>query len=259
MTRDTDRPALCDYEGSPYQAEFWTAARAFEDQVERRALRTLLPPTGGRLVEVGAGFGRLADLYSGYAQVTLVDPAHSMLRAAQRRLGRDPRFAFVRGNVYTLPLADAAVDTVVMVRVLHHLIDVPRALAELRRILRPGGQLVLEYANKRNAKALARYALRRQVWSPFDPEPYEFVTLNFDFHPAWVTEQLRMAHFDVRQELAVSHFRAPFFKRFLPASRLAALDGALQRPAARYKLAPSVFVRAQAVERPIQAPSPHAH
>ncbi|QLQ08757.1 MAG: class I SAM-dependent methyltransferase [Anaerolineae bacterium] len=170
-------------------------------------------------------------------------------------MGRDPRFAFVRGNVYTLPLADAAVDTVVMVRVLHHLIDVPRALAELRRILRPGGQLVLEYANKRNAKALARYALRRQV-GPFDPEPYEFVTLNFDFHPAWVTEQLRMAHFDVRQELAVSHFRAPFFKRFLPAPR-SPLDGALQRPA-RYKLAPSVFVRAQAVERPIPAPSLHA-
>lgn len=246
MAQENDRPALCDYEGSPYQTEFWTPARAFEDQVERMALRQLLPPAGGCLVEVGAGFGRLADLYQGYAQVILVEPAFSLLRAAQQRLGHDARFVFVRGNVYTLPLGDATVDTLVMVRVLHHLVDVPRALAELRRVVRPGGHLVLEYANKRNAKAVARYVLRRQAWSPFDAEPYEFVPLNFDFHPAWVTQQLRQAHFAIRQELAVSHFRAAFFKRLLSPTRLATLDGALQRPGAHLKLAPSVFVQAAA-------------
>lgn len=246
MAPQTDRPAICDYEGSPYQTEFWTPARAYEDQAERIALRRLLPPAGGRLVEVGAGFGRLADMYRGYAEVILVEPAFSLLHAAQQQLGHDARFVFVRGNVYTLPLADAAVDTVVMVRVLHHLVDVPRALAELRRVLRPGGHLVLEYANKRNAKSMVRYTLRRQAWSPFDPAPYEFVPLNFDFHPAWVTQQLHQAHFTVRQELAVSHFRAAFFKRFLSSSRLAALDGALQQPGARLKWAPSVFVQARA-------------
>lgn len=240
--------ALCDYEGSPYQTEFWTPARAFEDQSERMALRKLLPPGGERLVEIGAGFGRLAGMYGGYGQVTLVEPAFSLLRAAQQRLGQDERFVFVRGNVYDLPLADAAVDTVVMVRVLHHLMDVPRALAELRRIVRPGGYLVLEYANKRHVKALVRYALRRQSWSPFDLPPYEFVELNFDFHPTWVRQQLQQAHFAVQQELAVSHFRAPFFKRLLSPQHLAALDSLLQRPGAPFKLAPSVFLLAQAVD-----------
>ncbi len=250
MAQEAERPVICDYEGSSYQTEFWTTARVFEDQVERIALHRLLPATGRRLVEVGAGFGRLADLYGGYEQVILVEPALSLLQAAQQRLGNDPRFVFVRGNVYNLPLADAAVDTVVMVRVLHHLVDVPRALRALRRVLGTGGQLVLEYANKRNAKAIARYALRRQPWSPYDRAPYEFVPLNFDFHPAWVHAQLTQAGLTVQEELAVSHFRAAFFKRLVSPTRLAELDGLLQKPGARLKLAPSVFVRAQATGGP---------
>ena len=156
-------PALCDYEGSAYRVEFWTGERAFEDQAERLALRTLLPPSGARLVEIGAGFGRLADLYAGYTQVILVEPALSMLHQAQERLGHDARFTFVRSSVYDLPLQDQTLDTVVMVRVLHHLVDVPRALTELRRIVRPGGAFVLEFANKRNLKSRLRFALRRQT------------------------------------------------------------------------------------------------
>jgi len=240
-----DPPALCDYEGSTYRVEFWTDARAFEDLAERRALHALLPPGGARLIEIGAGFGRLADLYAGYAQVILVEPALSMLRQAQERLGHDPRFVFVRANVYDLPLQDQTLDTVVMVRVLHHLVDVPQALAELRRIARPGGAFVLEFANKRNLKSILRFALRRQTWSPFAPEPYEFVPLNFDFHPAWVSQQLQRAGFHVQREVSVSHFRAGFFKRRWSAARLAALDGWLQRYASGLKLAPSIFVQAQ--------------
>lgn len=254
MVQESGGPALCDYEGSPYQTEFWTPARIFEDRTERLALQKLLPAAGARLVEVGAGFGRLADLYGGYAQVILVEPALSLLQAAQQRWGHDERFVFVRGNVYGLPLADSAVDTVVMVRVLHHLVDVPRALGELRRVLSPAGSLVLEYANKRNAKAIARYALRRQPWSPYDAAPVEFVALNFDFHPAWVSQQLDRAGFAVQQELAVSHFRAPFFKRLLSPARLAALDGVLQKPGGRLKLAPSVFVRAGAASGAVPRP-----
>ncbi len=240
-----DPPALCDYEGSTYRVEFWTDARAFEDLAERHALHALLPPGGARLIEIGAGFGRLADLYAGYAQVILVEPALSMLRQAQERLGHDPRFVFVRANVYDLPLQDQTLDTVVMVRVLHHLVDVPQALAELRRIARPGGAFVLEFANKRNLKSILRFALRRQTWSPFAPEPYEFVPLNFDFHPAWVSQQLQRAGFHVQREVSVSHFRAGFFKRRWSAARLAALDGWLQRYASGLKLAPSIFVQAQ--------------
>ena len=143
----------------------------------------------------------------------------------------------------------AIVDTAVMVQVMHHLADVPAALTQIRRTIASGGVFVAEYANKRHLKSVARYALRRQSWNPFHPEPVEFVTLNFDFHPDWMTEQLGRAGFEIEQELAVSHFRIPQLKRWIPARYLAAADGAIQGPGARWKLTPSVFVRCKAPGR----------
>jgi SAM-dependent methyltransferase len=239
-------PPVIDYEGSDYEERFWgRGERAYEDQAERIALRKLLPAAGRRLVEFGAAFGRLADLYQGYQQVLLVDYSRSLLRQAQQRLGRDGRFVYVAADIYHLPLAPAVADTAVMVRVMHHLADVPAALAQIRQAIAPGGAFIAEYASKRHLKAIARYALRQQDWSPFDTEPYEFVPLNYDFHPSWMAAQLEAAGFAVDRDLAVSHFRVPALKRLVPAHYLAAADGAVQGVGALWKLTPSVFVRCQ--------------
>ena len=65
-------PRICDYEGSQYRSEFWGIRdRQYEDAVERIAISKLLPARGVRLIEIGAGFGRLANLYAGYEQVVL--------------------------------------------------------------------------------------------------------------------------------------------------------------------------------------------
>lgn len=235
---------ICDYEGTSYRARFWEGqGREYEDLAERIALSRLLPPTGRRIVEIGAGFGRLAELYAGYEQVVLVDYALSGLREAQARLGNSSRFVYVAADLYRLPLAPNTCDTAVTVRVLHHVEDVPAALRGIAAVLRPGGTYVLEYANKRNLKAVARYLLRRQSWSPFTSEPYEFVRLNFDFHPDWIIQELKRAGFVVDAGKAVSHFRYPFFKRVIPARILAAADGLLQDVGAGWKLSPSIFLR----------------
>ena len=240
--------AICDYEGTSYRARFWDGqGREYEDLVERIALSRLLPPSGRRIVEIGAGFGRLAELYAGYEQVVLLDYAVSGLREAQEQLGTSGRFVYVAADLYRLPLAPGTCDTVVTVRVLHHLEDVPAALRGIAAVLRPGGTYVLEYANKRNLKAVARYLLRQQSWSPFTPEPYEFVRLNFDFHPDWMVQELRRAGFGVDAGKAVSHFRYPFIKRVIPARTLAAADGAIQDVGAAWKLSPSIFLRAHVV------------
>ena len=237
---------ICDYEGTSYRARFWDGqGREYEDLAERIALSGLLPPSGRRIVEIGAGFGRLAALYAGYEQVVLLDYAVSGLREAQERLGTSERFVYVAADVYHLPLAPGTCDTAVTVRVLHHLEDVPAALRSIAAVLRPGGTYVLEYANKRNLKAVARYLLRRQSWSPFTPEPYEFVRLNFDFHPDWVVQELKRAGFVVDAGKAVSHFRYPFIKRVVPARILAAADGVFQDVGAGWKLSPSIFLRAR--------------
>lgn len=247
--------AICDYEGTSYYARFWKGkGREYEDLAERIAIRSLLPASGGRLLEVGAGFGRLVDLYQGYDQIILLDYAISGLREAQERLGRSDRYRYVAADLYNLPLAPGSCDTVVMVRVLHHVADVAAAMRQIAAVLRPGGTYLLEYANKRNIKAIARYLLRRQQWSPFTLEPYEFARLNFDFHPDWIAQELHRAGFSLEAGRAVSHFRDPVLKRIIPPQPLAAADGLVQGVGAAWKLTPSVFLRTQVAGQGAAAP-----
>jgi SAM-dependent methyltransferase len=244
-TLSENPPSICDYEGSTYRTDFWEGQeREYEDLVERIALRKLLPPTGTRLLDIGAGFGRLTGLYTGYDEVILLDYSTSLLHEAHERLNGDPRYRYVAANFYHLPFVDGLIETAVMVRVLHHAQDVPAVLGEIARVVRARGHFVLEYANKRHIKAVLRYLLRRQEWSPFDCQPVEFVALNFDFHPAYVHHHLMHTGFAIQRERAVSVFRLPLLKRTMPPRVLAALDGLLQRPLALLKPTPSVFLRA---------------
>ncbi len=238
---------VIDYEGSGYQNDFWVGqGREYEDAAERAALAQLLPPTGRRIAEIGAGFGRLADLYQGYEQIILFDYSRTLLQEAVERWGDDPRFVFVAGNIYELPLADGVLDTLIMVRVMHHLADVPKALNQLNRAVHNKSTAILEYANKRNLKAMARWLLGRQKWSPFAEEPVEFVRLNFDFHPGWMTKQMDEAGLQIARQFAVSHFRLPAIKDHVPTERLVGIERPFFELGGRFPLAPSVFVQATA-------------
>lgn len=235
---------VMDYEGSNYRSDFWiNSGREYEDAVERVALRQLLPPQGNRLAEIGAGFGRLGDLYSGYKQVLLFDYSRTLLQEAAETWGDDERFLFAAGNVYELPIADGVLDSLVMVRVMHHLADVAAALSQLSRVLHSESVAVIEYANKRNLKALLRWGIRRQAWSPLAKEPVEFVPLNYDFHPDWMTQQFKNAGFVSQDRWGVSHFRMPILKKLVPPQVLARLDSTLFHVGGRFPLAPSVFER----------------
>jgi len=252
--RDPSTPPICDYEGSDYRTDFWEGrGREYEDLVERIALKRLLPPRGRRLLDIGAGFGRLASQYGGYAQVILLDYSRSQLEYARERLGEE-RFVYVAADIYHLPLATHAVDTTVMVRVLHHIADVKLALQQIGRVTRPQGTFVLEYANKRHLKNIWRYLVRRGA-SPFDLQPYEFAKLHYDFHPAWVAQQLRDAGFQAERRLSVSIFRSGLAKRLLSASALGTLDGMLQSFTAPMSLGPSIFVRSQVAKPGPPAPA----
>jgi SAM-dependent methyltransferase len=235
---------FCDYEGSDYRRRFWEGAnRAYEDAVERIALARLLPPRGRRIAEFGAAFGRLADLYAGYQEVLLIDYSRSLLREAQQRWGSDPRFKFVVADIYHLPLRAGVLDAATMIRVVHHLADVPAALRRVRCVLAAGATFVLEFANKRHLKAIARYALGWQAWNPWDPQPVEFAPLNFDFHPRWMLDAARAAGFEVRARRAVSYLRLGFLKRWLPLKLMVGLDALLQPSGAFALFSPSVFIQ----------------
>ena len=252
----TPSPPICDYEGSDYQTTFWEqGGRAYEDQVEAVALRRLLPTGGEMLLEIGAGAGRNTPRYQGYRRLVLLDYSRTQLQQAQQRLGRDSRYVYVVGDVYRLPFVPGLFDGATMIRVLHHMADAPRALKGVREVLQPGGIFILEFANKHNLKAILRYALRKQSWSPFTPEPVEFVPLNFDFHPATVRAWLQEAGFVIERQLTVSHFRVGLLKRMIPLKVLVALDALAQLTGDWWQLTPSVFVRTRAVGDTPHAPS----
>ncbi len=237
---------VCDYEGSDYQDLFWDRAdRAYEDRVEAAALRRLMPPGGRRLLEVGAGAGRNTPRYRGFEQLVLLDYSRTQIDEARRRLGSRPDLVFVVGDVYRLPFGPGVLDAATMIRTLHHMAEPAAALAQIAETLAPGASFVLEFANKRNLKAILRWGLRRQAWNPFDPRPVEFAPLNFDFHPGAVNRWLKANGLDVERRLGVSLFREATLKRVVPLGVLVWMDTLVQPAGGLWPLTPSVFLRAR--------------
>jgi len=109
---------------------------------QRREVRRLLAPRPGEhIVDIGAGPGFLAaEMAAEGAWVVAVDPSASMRELAR---GRDVDFEVVDGSAERLPLPDGSVDAAVATQVLEYVPDVPGALAEIRRVLRPGGRVLL--------------------------------------------------------------------------------------------------------------------
>ena len=240
-------PPVIDYEGSDYQTRFWeTGGRDYEDRCEAIALKRLLPQNGKLMLELGAGAGRNTPRYRGFERVVLLDYSRTQLKQAQERLGTSERYIYVAADIYRLPFVDSLFDATTMIRTLHHMADAPAALRQVRNVLQPGATFILEYANKRNLKAILRYALRLQTWNPFALDPVEFAPLNFDFHPRAVRGWLRELGFQTENILAVSHFRVGVLKRTIPASILAGLDSLFQWTGALWQFTPSVFIKARA-------------
>jgi SAM-dependent methyltransferase len=103
--------------------------------------RDLLGRARGRVLEIGAGSGANVLHYpDGLDELVLSEPDPGMLRRAERRAAACGRPAtLVLAPAEALPFAAASFDTVVATLVLCSVADVARTLAEVRRVLRPGG------------------------------------------------------------------------------------------------------------------------
>jgi SAM-dependent methyltransferase len=241
-------PPVCDYEGSDYQQSFWEqGGREYEDRAEAIALKRMLPTSGTLrvMLELGAGAGRNTLRYAGFERIVLLDYSTTQLIQAQEKLGRSNKFVYVAADIYRLPFRDRQFDAATMIRALHHMADAPKALRQIRNVLRSNAVFILEYANKLNLKSILRYLMGRQKWSPFSLEPVEFVKLNFDFHPKAIRAWLGELGFSIEKTLTVSHFRLGLLKRIVPAGLLAALDGLFQPTGRFFQFTPSVFVKAK--------------
>ena len=96
----------------------------------------------GEVLEIGAGTGKNLPVYGAAKRVVALEPDPAMRARAQAAVleARVP-VEVVEGDGMALPFPDASFDTVVFSLVLCTVPDVERALAEARRVLRPGGTL----------------------------------------------------------------------------------------------------------------------
>lgn len=235
-----EHPRICDYGDSTYRQDFWEGrGRDYEDAVERQVLARLLPKSGRRLLEVGAGFGRISAEYSMYEQVVLLDYSLEQLQYARGQLG-DERYIFVAADAYRMPFQPAAFDGATMIRVIHHFEDVPAVLGQIADTICAGGRFILEFANKRNLKSMLRHLFGRNGWSPFSLDAVEFVELNFNFHPDQMGAEVSALGFEIARVVPVSWFRLGLLKRHLPTDLLAGADGILQRTG--WRISPSIFL-----------------
>ena len=104
----------------------------------------VIPAADGRVLEIGVGSGLNLPLYTANVrQVIGLDPSPKLLSMARKVLLRVlPPVEFVEGSAEAVPLEDASVDTVVTTWTLCSIPDAPRALREMRRVLKPGGRLL---------------------------------------------------------------------------------------------------------------------
>ena len=126
--------------------------------------RALLAGASGDVLEIGGGTGANLRFYGdGVRTLTITDPEKPMLRRLERRIDKNGiRATVLRAPAEDLPFNEASFDVVVATLVLCTVDDVPRALREVRRVLRPGGSLLFIEHVRSDDPALARRQDRMQ-------------------------------------------------------------------------------------------------
>src|SRR5579872_162184 len=144
--------------------------------VKQRTYELLAPKPGAHFLDAGCGTGddvrALGRLVAPGGQVTGIDASSAMIaEAAQRSVGSDPPVSFAVADVSALPYADGEFDGCRAERVLQHMEQPERGLAEMARVVRSGGRVVV-----------------------FEPD-WEMLVV--DTNDATVTRAFRQAHTDM--------------------------------------------------------------
>jgi len=136
-------PSAC-----PYNQRFWVQAP--HPFIGRERLRGVLAPRAGeRILEIGPGTGYysldLATWIGPQGTLEIFDIQQEMLDHTMRRAGEAglDNVISTHGDAQELPYEDGSVDAVILITVLGEIPDQARALAEVARVLRPGGRLVV--------------------------------------------------------------------------------------------------------------------
>jgi arsenite methyltransferase len=180
---------------------------ATPDVVAQRAqvLALLAPQPGERVLDIGSGPGylavSLADAVGPTGTVRGLDPSPAMNAVARSRSASRPWIQIDDGDAADLPYPDASFDLAVSTQVYEYVPDLSRALAELRRVLRPGGRALILDTDWDSL-----------VWHTADSELHQRVVAAWEEHlvhphlPCTLAGRLRRSGFSVPEERVVVLF-----------------------------------------------------
>jgi arsenite methyltransferase len=188
----------------------------------REVLRLLALTAGEAVLDIGSGPGLLAtDMAQAVGptgQVCGIDLSESMLTLARSRAVPDGSapVEYRHGGADAVPYPDASFDAVVATQVLEYVADIPGALAQARRVLRPGGRLLILDTDWDSI-----------VWHSSDPDRMRRILRTWEQHlanpflPRTLSRHLRRAGFDVAPPrvvplLNVGYETATFSGREIP-------------------------------------------
>ncbi|HEX5227493.1 MAG TPA: methyltransferase domain-containing protein [Bryobacteraceae bacterium] len=175
----------------------------------RQVLEALHLAPGERVIDIGSGPGLLASEMAAVVgetgRVCGVDPSAAMVAIASRRCAAQPWVEFRAGSALELPYPDAGFDLAVSTQVLEFVADIPGALAEIRRILRPGGRVAIldtDYGSLViQTDDPARMARVLDAWDEHFVHPHL---------PRMLGSELRRAGFALRQAASIPMFNAEY-------------------------------------------------
>jgi ubiquinone/menaquinone biosynthesis C-methylase UbiE len=131
--------------------------------------RRVIGAAEGRVLEIGVGSGLNLPLYERTVRMVMaLEPSPELLRMARSRarMASIP-IEFLEASAEAIPLDDRSVDTVVTTWTLCTIPDAPRALSEMRRVLKPGGALLFVEHGRAPEPGVMRWQDRLDpLWSP---------------------------------------------------------------------------------------------
>lgn len=181
------------------------------DMIEqrRKTLDYLSLKPGEKVLDVGTGPGfmaaSMAEAVGTSGEVAGIDISEQMLALATAHCAHLPQASFKQANLAYLPYPDAHFDVAIVTQVLEYVVDVQQALHELKRILRPGGRLLVLDTDWDSI-----------VWHSGDPARMQRILQAWDEHlvdpylPRTLAGKLRRAGFEIAQREIIPIFNPSF-------------------------------------------------